>query len=355
MSCDPRFPRSGGPPTRLRARLRAVELAALAIAVASAGCYHEHRAGHDASIDGGRLSRDAARDVSWVTVCGGDRCIPRGGVGDPCTQHPCSTPTLCVGDRLVCDAPLGDAVGRWVELTECARIGAAEGCGPGRYCASLEACDLQTFSWFSREVHGAWAPLRGEGEPCDGDLGRAADLCLPCAPGLACAGGLCRRGCASDAECVSGACTDGQCAVACLPNQATCAEGSGDAPCCDPEATCQGVLRGSHLERMAPVTWVCGRVPGTACDTDDQCGSRMCVDHVCVRCTTIEGIVTDRACCEPLEEQLVDGGRVCVQPCPRSDAGEICATVDGLAIRWTCGRFAGDVCIAPSGLVCGVE
>jgi len=187
----------------------------------------------------------------------GGLCLPRKGLGEACQPGQCQAALGCFGGRcepLELDAGVACVTGQTCpQGTACvglsaggpgrclAPIGEAMACGADQDCSAELACVPQDGgAWCRRRLPLGASCLTGRACPldavcADGRCLRAPLIGEPCAALRQCGEGRCAptpyldggfvcaplsqglEGCATDAECASGACFSGRCRAACSP------------------------------------------------------------------------------------------------------------------------------------------
>jgi hypothetical protein len=318
--------------------------------------------------------------IGQMAVCFG-ACAATAALGERCTVDECSAPpvTVCAqglacipaaaGTTGACEqanglcnpnAPNGAADNRCEGTMVCRRFGTAEQVAAGAACG-VNLRDV--FRWpDGTPARGLCVLPRRDGDACTSDwtdarsasgTAGAGPHCSPCAPGLDCLGGTCRRPCPGGRnDCPANqrgnveqsfdyACSNvagARLCTTCAPLGALCASTTlNDAPtgrCCTPDATCQRT---------------CCMPQGETCNqSSDCCAGSRCSGGRCNECGVLGGV-----CCDDLGDpiahprcRVADG-----QHCGASNTCEVCghATEPSCAGRCT-GRttVAGDRCV-----VCG--
>lgn len=333
-----------------------------------------------------------------------NRCVPLRGVGDKCDLDPCKAEPaqgVCgLGSRCVTNAAGSTSGTCQPANTLRCTPGPMANCSDLTYCTFLresaggETCTVEAGSDPS-QLAGRCRRGQSEGQSCDGDIAQAVQeggLCRACESGLHCIEGLCRRSCASHAECpCEQRCGGGRCR-ACVRSEGVC---DAEHPCCDsatacsqgrcvavgssctvPDQPCQiGVI--AMQDGVAVCTSSGVRSAGTSCGTGgehrvcNQVGAclacaqgQRCGDNPCQRsvinCASGAAVCTDQffeLAGTPCNNATVargvcDGGGLCIA----CDNGSTCVHSNGCAIgRTSCAMGRADCVMMstrPAGTAC---
>ena len=292
-----------------------------------------------------RTGEDCVQGMCQPEAGDGSVCSPCntasdcGGGADFCLQYPtgglycgklCSSQADCGGDRCVNVSGTGQCIRVDPTTGSPSCTTAPTGCDNDSDCRSDEVCNMST---------GACEPApmgSGLGEPCEDNTGCASGLCLPtpsgtvcsrscdwldvgsCPSGFYCDGdavgacgtGACLAGaagagdlgdaCDSDTDCASLYCATGVCATPCIP---------GGASGCPDGFRCQ-IGAGANCGACKQTGDV-----GDACDTNEDCTSRICAKREADGATFCTDVCAEDADCRPpLTCDSVGDRRLCVPP-----------------------------------------
>ncbi|MBZ0117678.1 MAG: hypothetical protein K8H88_11820 [Sandaracinaceae bacterium] len=264
-------------------------------------------------------------------------------VGAQCAVDPCRT-DLWMDTAVLCPpgwSCLPDDPVTPGDYGTCVRVGQSWGmacepaerfsrpCENNTFCLDISACGApEPTDLYDETAAGVCWLMRREGAFCDGGW-QDPGSCSPCAPGLECVDGTCRRPCGDDDDCpcdtdtVDFSCEDTGSAnhcTFCYENNADCS--GGQASCCDPISACVDV-EGDGTDYM-----FCCREGGVECTNDSECcnnlrchpGLGTC--QACVPRGEAYDPMNPLGCCTGLvARDFEEGGTGCLPPC---DDGVIC-------------------------------
>ncbi len=332
------------------------------------------------------ICRGPLRDCDEGLACLalGNTCEPPAAIGESCESRGCAAGASCLVRSPVSESrcvALGTLLGECRDTTDprgacdatltCRRVdtrlvcvtqtAVGEACMNGSFCAGLAVCAPDS----ARQL--VCTPPGTENTPCDATSGQL----YPCATGLRCVAGSCRRtrpmgeACAEEFDCDAGlACIDNRCAMptagrcttrgdACPEGQRcinrTCVPAIAAGQTCTGSSCAGGLVCPSDLNRCEV------SMPTTGCTTDVDCvRGTACREHLCVvvgQCPQRNVFLTNVVCdansrCIP----VAAGGLVCR---PIGHDGGVCR--QGPDAPCDAGfRCVGGVCAAAADAAAGV-
>lgn len=334
---------------------QALRIGVVALAVLSLGaqCNPEPRAcGVNDGVHSCGLSSGATPPSSVVPACI-NFCapVPTGSpAGEVCAVDPCDESVWSMSGVFLCPSgwscdpdtasPLS-TLGRCVQngqhyLAECDPAERFETpCELNTFCRPIADCPSLPSGVNTAGRDGVCYMYQREGQACEGNWDDPAAKCLPCAAGLDCVGGLCRRPCADVEECpcdtetVEFACEEGYCNF-CYPNLVECDPDLvevGDAACCDALSTCDYHSNDGRSEA------VCCREVDAECNAEGQCCGGLACDPTtdkCAACLNLGETWYEEhplGCCDGFEPREPEGGGE-AQCLPECDEGTECGRCD---------------------------
>ncbi len=228
-----------------------------------------------------------------VVICG-NTCAEPAKQGQPCSTELCSPNSLCQAGLSCMPDMDGDYSCQDLNQTLWAECDLNNDlCANHLFCRDNVGCGA-TDTFFDRPR--CFNPVL-EGGSCDSNFDNPH--CLPCAPGLGCDGGVCKRGCDSDKNC---GCDDKKTDYQCVDDQCRVCNSVGDK--CDDEY--QFCCDGSKCDKKVGDHVECCFAPNFdhACDSTDDCCSGVCAastqggQKVCQPCLDVgDSCGTDGQCC----------------------------------------------------------